>query len=47
VQPGRYADLVALDGNPLADAAAFHRIAFVMKGGVVYRRDGAPTSAGR
>jgi imidazolonepropionase-like amidohydrolase len=47
VQAGRYADLVALDGNPLADPAAFHRVAFVMKGGVVYRRNGAPTAAGR
>jgi len=40
VQPGRYADLVAVDGNPLADPAALHRIAFVMKGGQVYRDHG-------
>jgi len=39
--------LVALDGNPLADPAALHRVAFVMKGGTVYRRNGAPTAAGR
>ena len=43
IRPGRYADLVALDGDPLTDARAFARVAFVMKGGVVYRRDGAPT----
>jgi imidazolonepropionase-like amidohydrolase len=42
VQAGRYADLVALDGDPLQDAGAFGRVRFVMKGGVVYRRDGAP-----
>ena len=37
VQPGRYADLVAVDGNPLQDPSAFHRTVFVMKGGVVVR----------
>lgn len=44
VQPGRYADLVATAKNPLQDPAEFKRVTFVMKGGVVYRRDGAPTS---
>ena len=43
IRPGRYADLIALDGDPLTDTAAFERVAFVMKGGVVYRRDGTPT----
>jgi imidazolonepropionase-like amidohydrolase len=37
VQSGRYADLVAVDGDPLRDAAALQRVVFVMKGGVVYR----------
>lgn len=37
VQKGRYADLVALQGDPLQDAAALQRVVFVMKGGVVYR----------
>ena len=44
VQAGRYADIVALDGDPIADPKAFGRVSFVMKGGVVYRRDGAPTA---
>jgi imidazolonepropionase-like amidohydrolase len=44
VQPGRYADLVATAKNPLQDPAEFKRVTFVMKGGVVYRRGGAPTS---
>ena len=35
VQPGRYADLVALEGDPLRDTGAFSRVRFVMKGGVV------------
>ncbi len=46
VQAGRYADLVATDGDPLKDPGEFERIRFVMKGGVVYRSGGAPTSAG-
>jgi imidazolonepropionase-like amidohydrolase len=45
VQPGRFADVVALAGDPLEDPAAFEHVSFVMKGGVVYRRDGAATPA--
>ncbi len=37
VQAGRYADIVAADGDPLKDTAAFEHITFVMKGGVVYK----------
>ena len=45
VAPGRYADLVATAGDPLADPAQFRHVDFVMKGGVVYRRNGEPTVA--
>jgi imidazolonepropionase-like amidohydrolase len=45
VQSGRYADLVAVAHNPLNDPAEFEHIAFVMKGGVVYRQGGAATLA--
>jgi imidazolonepropionase-like amidohydrolase len=45
VQPGRYADLVATAGDPLADPAQFAHVDFVMKGGVIYRQDGHPTVA--
>jgi len=45
VQAGRYADLVAVPGDPLADVSQFSKVSFVMKGGVVYRRDGAATPA--
>ena len=45
VQPGRYADLVATSANPLDDPRQFEQVRFVMKGGIVYRRDGATTAA--
>jgi imidazolonepropionase-like amidohydrolase len=45
VQAGRYADLVATAGDPLKDPEQFRRVTFVMKGGVVYRRNAAPVAA--
>jgi len=42
VQPGRLADLVAVAGNPLEDITTLQHVAFVMKGGVVYKREGRP-----
>ena len=36
VAPGRWADLVALPEDPLADISALERVTWVMKGGVVY-----------
>lgn len=42
VQPGRLADLVAVDGDPLRDPKLFGQVSFVMKGGVVVRADGRP-----
>jgi imidazolonepropionase-like amidohydrolase len=37
LKPGYYADIVAVPGNPLDDITAVEHVAFVMKGGVVYR----------
>ena len=34
---GLQADIIALDGNPLSDITAVRRVAFVMKGGIVYK----------
>ena len=42
IQAGRYADIVAVDGDPLRDITELERVKFVMKGGVVYKGDGAP-----
>jgi imidazolonepropionase-like amidohydrolase len=40
IQPGRFADIVAVEGDPLADIKLLQRISFVMKGGKVYKRNG-------
>jgi imidazolonepropionase-like amidohydrolase len=37
IQPGKDADLIALDGNPLEDIGALERVVFVMKGGTQHR----------
>ena len=37
VQKGRYADLIAVDGDPVRDISEMRKIRFVMKGGVVYK----------
>jgi imidazolonepropionase-like amidohydrolase len=39
VEQGKYADLVAVAGDPLADIAEMQRVKFVMKGGKVIRDD--------
>lgn len=44
VTPGKYADLVAVRGNPLDDIALMKKMDFVMKAGTVYKRDGKPVA---
>ncbi len=39
IETGRYADLIAVTGDPLGDAAALQHIKFVMKGGVVIKNE--------
>jgi imidazolonepropionase-like amidohydrolase len=43
VQTGRYADIIAVAGDPLTDITELERVQFVMKGGVVYKAGGKPT----
>jgi imidazolonepropionase-like amidohydrolase len=39
VEAGKYADLIAVTGDPLADITEMQRVKFVMKGGVVFRNE--------
>jgi imidazolonepropionase-like amidohydrolase len=42
VTTGKLADLVAVPGNPLEDISLMKKVSFVMKDGVIYKRDGKP-----
>ena len=37
LKPGYYADLIAVDGDPLQDVAVLENVGFVMKQGRVYK----------
>jgi len=37
VAPGYFADIIAVDGDPLADISVLENVTFVMKGGEVYK----------
>lgn len=40
ISAGKFADLVAVPGNPVDDISLMKKVSFVMKEGVVYKRDG-------
>lgn len=39
IEPGKFADIVAVSGDPLSNIAELQDVRFVMKGGVVYKND--------
>jgi imidazolonepropionase-like amidohydrolase len=39
IEKGKFADIIAVSGNPLADVNEMERVKFVMKGGVVVRNE--------
>jgi imidazolonepropionase-like amidohydrolase len=43
IKPGMFADLIAVAGDPLTDIDALKRVQFVMKDGVVFKKDGVMT----
>ena len=45
IAPGKYADIIAVQGDPMGDVSRLEHVDFVMKGGVGYREGGRPTLA--
>jgi len=46
ITKGKFADVVAVSGDPIADISETERVKFVMKGGEVFRNDYAPSTIG-
>lgn len=44
IEPGKFADLVAVEGDPLQDIAVMERVVFVMKGGSIIKNQTAKTN---
>jgi imidazolonepropionase-like amidohydrolase len=38
IEAGKFADIIATDGNPLQDITQMRKVSFVMKDGVVYKQ---------
>jgi imidazolonepropionase-like amidohydrolase len=47
IDRGKFADIIAVSGNPLADVSEMERVKFVMKGGVVIRNEVPPGTLAR
>ncbi len=44
LRPGYYADVIAVDGDPLQDISVLRKVRFVMKGGAILRGAAQPSS---
>ena len=42
VETGKFADVIAVNGNPLDDITLMQKVGFVMKEGKIYKEDGKP-----
>jgi imidazolonepropionase-like amidohydrolase len=38
LEPGYFADVIAVQGDPVQDVGALRNVSFVMKGGVIYKK---------
>ena len=43
IKPGLFADIIAVSGDPLVDIDALRNVQFVMKNGMVFKKDGVMT----
>jgi imidazolonepropionase-like amidohydrolase len=39
LKPGKYADIIAVSGNPLDDVRLLENVRFVMKEGKIYKQE--------
>ncbi len=47
LEPGKWADVIAVSGDPLKDIRTLQHVSFVMKSGVIYKDEAAPASVDR
>jgi imidazolonepropionase-like amidohydrolase len=45
IEPGKLADIIAVDGDPTQDINAIDKVVFVMKDGVIFKNDLTPKNA--
>ena len=45
IEPGKFADIIAIDGDPIQNINAIEKVVFVMKDGMTFKNDLAPKPA--